>query len=526
MQEKVFMKKLFSLLRTGLLGVFLFIICGISLRANAEVIDVPIEVTFDQVEARKMLQYVNDFRIGNDAWYWDKNNTEKVWANNLQPLEYDYNLEKVAMQRAAEVALYMDVYHRRADGQKNFATYSDLGYEYNEAGENVAYSNSPSWFSSYEATESLKEKNFYYQNQGHRRNMLDSKWTVCAFGCVISNGNIYYTQEFANENESISYVYTAPDTSTRVCYSKATYDDDNPLYLDPIVLFEGETLDLSTVPVNRAYFDDFNEKQVRKIAVSPSYSVGDSSIAKINGNTLTALKAGSSTPLTAKFNIKGKEYTAKTTVSVVSLTIDKEEAVMKPNETLQLNAKITGSKDLKLKWSSSNDSIATVNDKGLVTSQKTGRVKITAQVSGSNKSVSCWIDVKIPIESISLSATTIKCKENDEFTLSLSRYPNNTTDNNTVSWTIKDKNGQTIAYRIMKSNGYSSRTSGGGAISFVDYSLNEATFKAVKTGKATIIVTVGDQTAECTVTVGDENQGQTSDLQEEHVKYQYLLLNV
>ena len=65
-------------------------------------------------EARSMLSLINDFRTGDDAWYLAKDNQTKVAAKNLNALSYDYDLEKVAMQRAEEIAVYFN--HDRPDG--------------------------------------------------------------------------------------------------------------------------------------------------------------------------------------------------------------------------------------------------------------------------------------------------------------------------------------------------------------------------------------------------------------------------
>ena len=76
----------------------------------ADTYDIPLEVTFCQTEARKEFNMVNSFRTGDEAWYWNEDNTTKT-TPNLQNLKYDYNLEKVAMQRAVEIALYYDHDH-------------------------------------------------------------------------------------------------------------------------------------------------------------------------------------------------------------------------------------------------------------------------------------------------------------------------------------------------------------------------------------------------------------------------------
>ncbi|MCQ2443764.1 MAG: CAP domain-containing protein, partial [Oscillospiraceae bacterium] len=68
---------------------------------------------YGQTEARKMLQMINDFRTGNDAWCRNMDN-EIVPITGLEPLVYDYTLEQYAMQRAMEIAIYWG--HQRPDG--------------------------------------------------------------------------------------------------------------------------------------------------------------------------------------------------------------------------------------------------------------------------------------------------------------------------------------------------------------------------------------------------------------------------
>ena len=61
-----------------------------------------ITVTYDQSGARTMLDMVNEFRTGSDAWAWDQSGQREEYAG-LQELTYDPVLEKVAMKRAAEI---------------------------------------------------------------------------------------------------------------------------------------------------------------------------------------------------------------------------------------------------------------------------------------------------------------------------------------------------------------------------------------------------------------------------------------
>ena len=80
-------------------------------------------VQYGQTEARKMADMVNDFRA----------------QNGKDAITYDYNLEKVAMQRAAEIAVRYNsaedaVTHYRPDGNTYKQTLSDFGFNVSPRG--------------------------------------------------------------------------------------------------------------------------------------------------------------------------------------------------------------------------------------------------------------------------------------------------------------------------------------------------------------------------------------------------------
>lgn len=80
-----------------------------------------IRVEYGQTEAREMLSLINELRMGDEAWYWDRNDAEKVFITeeDRHPLVYDCELEKAAMRRAAEIALCFT--HQRPNGQSCFS---------------------------------------------------------------------------------------------------------------------------------------------------------------------------------------------------------------------------------------------------------------------------------------------------------------------------------------------------------------------------------------------------------------------
>ena len=124
-----------------------------------------------------------------------------------------------------------------------------------------------------------------------------------------------------------------------------------------------------------------------------TWSVADPQVAKIENNKVTALKAGT-TKITVTSAADGtiKAECTVTAVAKVETTIklDKTSAVLKPKETLQLNATVTP-EGKTIKWASSKTEVATVDDKGKVTAVAAGETVITAESEG--KKAECKITV-------------------------------------------------------------------------------------------------------------------------------------
>ena len=159
-----------------------------------EIKDFSINVTYCQTEARSMLEQVNAFRQDESmAWYWDENDSEKIYCSNLSALEYDYYLEEIAMKRAAEIAVKYS--HQRPDGTNVFS----LMDNYMSAGENIAYGQK----TSEEVFVAWREDEDSYEGQGHRRNMLGDSFNRVGFGCVEFQGRKFWVQVFGGTLEAL-----------------------------------------------------------------------------------------------------------------------------------------------------------------------------------------------------------------------------------------------------------------------------------------------------------------------------------
>lgn len=141
-------------------------------------------------DARGMLQMINDFRTGDDAWYWNSDNRTVTQKTGLGRLQYDEELEAVALVRANELAECFD--HTRPDGTDCFTAFPD-NREY--VGENIACG----YLTAEETFEGFLEENENYAGQGHRRIMLMGEMTRVGLAAVEVNGTRYWVQEFASD---------------------------------------------------------------------------------------------------------------------------------------------------------------------------------------------------------------------------------------------------------------------------------------------------------------------------------------
>ena len=181
------MKK--SLIRTAsLLFVLILVFAASGTAAFADgTITANIPVTYQQSSARSMLSLINELRQPGNAWYLNEDGSRYEPAD-LPPLSYDYALEQIAMQRAAELVLKFG--HTRPNGTNCFtASYGGVS----SWGENIAYnySSTPNdafvmWSEEYED----------YYNQGHRRNMLSGGFTAVGIACACCQGCYFWVQEF------------------------------------------------------------------------------------------------------------------------------------------------------------------------------------------------------------------------------------------------------------------------------------------------------------------------------------------
>lgn len=187
------------------------------------------------------------------------------------------------------------------------------------------------------------------------------------------------------------------------------------------------------------------------------------------------------------FSLFGMLYAS--TVSATGVSISPDSKTLNKGETVQLTATVlpTDATDKTVTWSSSNNDIASVDNKGKVTAVGPGTATITATANdGSGKAASCRITVNEPytppaivhVTGISLDRETATIKKGSILQLSATVTPSNA-DDKTVRWESSNTDVATVD--------------------------DNGKVTAIAPGTATITVTTTDQrkTATCSVTVTD-----------------------
>ena len=254
------------------------------MEAEAATPPVKIKVTYGQTEARAMLADINAFRTSEtDAWCWDKSDSTRQPCLTTE-LEYDYELERVAMQRAAEIALSYD--HTRPNGKECFTAYP---FGYMRRGENIA----AGYGSAAEVFDGWKEENESYAGQGHRRNMLSDKFKAVGIGHVVYQGCHYWVQEFGDRVKNGAASGANDDTQIVDVDVALSYITAVKTNLDDVSLKVGEKATAADFSLALNVVNQWGYQKDCVIENECSAKIEDETIASLSdGAVITGLKSG------------------------------------------------------------------------------------------------------------------------------------------------------------------------------------------------------------------------------------------
>lgn len=256
-----------------------------------DIIPVNISVKYGQTEARTILDMINEARTNSEyTWYWNMDDTTKTYCTDLKELKYDYDLERVAMKRAAEIALSYD--HERPMGGYAWDTYKQENISYRYAGENIAAGQT----TASQVNFGWREDDKTYAGQGHRRNMLSSDYNCVGIGHVYYNRTHYWVEVFAYRpeintteipaNDSIKTVSVSVDKK-KIKKVDVTFDQD----AYSLRIGQSTTPAIKETEIAVTNFWSLGGR-LAPVLDTPVVSIADSSVASYNNNQLSGLNEG------------------------------------------------------------------------------------------------------------------------------------------------------------------------------------------------------------------------------------------
>ncbi|MDE6850973.1 MAG: hypothetical protein K2J67_00585 [Lachnospiraceae bacterium] len=282
-----------------------------------QIVKANIQVTYGQTEARSMLDAMNGFRQGNEAWVWDENDADKITYQDLGALSIDPVLERIAMLRAVEIALAFS--HTRPNGQSCFTAYRD------DIKGNIAENIAAGYSSAEDAFRGWQETDQPYSGQGHRRNMLGSVYVSVGIGHVIYQGTHYWVQEFSNKRSGEDL--TEASDSTVVEEIDMLYGNIQNIQLNKTAysLTVGETVSLDDLKVSADVTGHWPSRAC-SLENDGSFTVADNRIALVENGVLSAKSAGSTI-----LAVTVLEQTIRIPITI-------EESSVNPTETMDPSA--------------------------------------------------------------------------------------------------------------------------------------------------------------------------------------------
>lgn len=303
---------------------------------------------------------------------------------------------------------------------------------------------------------------------------------------VTTIGNKAFGYNFSDEKYADFIIRGYIDTAAEI-YAIENNIPFTLLYSGPRVT--GVTLDKTSVTIEKGKTQSLTATIAPSNAENKrvSWSSSNTSVATVDKNGVVTAKANGKATITVKTNDGEKTAACTVTVktSVTSVSLNKATASIVVKKTLQLSATVNPStaSNKNVSWSSSNTSVATVNNSGLVTANATGSANITVKTADGGKTATCKVTVNpavINVKSVSLnkSSTTIFTTKTEKLTATIN--PSNAT-NKGVTWSSSNTAVATVS---------------------------SGTITAKKAGTATITVTTNDgsKKATCTVTVKNYNE--------------------
>ena len=199
-------------------------------------------------------------------------------------------------------------------------------------------------------------------------------------------------------------------------------------------------------------------------------------------------------------------------ISVSSVSLSKTSITIKEGSSESLSATVSPSdaQNKAVSWSSSNSSVATVDNSGRVTGVKAGSATITVTTSDGGKTATCSVTVEaniIAVTGVTLDKATAQIPLGGDVTLAATVAPADATDKS-VTWTSSDEavakvsGGKVTAVAVGKAT-ITAKTNDGGKIATCEVSVIKPVESVAISDAETMVPVEGEVTLTVTVTPED-----------------------
>ena len=286
-----------------------------------------------------MFEYVNDLRTTPNVSYKNPDGSPH-YPQNLTALTYDYGLENVAKQRAAEIAIRYA--HTRPKGGK-FPTVFDE-FKYNKGttmGENIGMDNADV----YTIYKGFEEANEDYAGQGHRRSMLNPVFKYVGYARLNVAGTFYTVQIFSSHSTGVTTPTAGNGNITRnveveagkitsfspVIRIDSKYVDGNTWTIG--INNESVKLDTTKVCLYTSFTGDENDKKNASTIIPSDTTVTfkDNTLIEIDSNGYLRPKKSGTTTMTVNYKAINETYTVTLKVEA-ALDFANTQYVLEKNE--------------------------------------------------------------------------------------------------------------------------------------------------------------------------------------------------
>ena len=366
-----------------------------------------IKGTKHYAEAMSVLAYTNAYR-------------SEAGAGSLQ---MDRDLMEIAMNRAAECALYYS--HTRPNGEKCYSI-SDL-WDSTGAGENIAA-----------GQETAEEVSMGWKNSsGHYANMINSNFKSIGVGSFEVNGSLYWVQCFSTKNaanpvgvaqEAVDQNYSIVSTNNLITpyLSRKTANLEVGEEITYSVLFRNSgmvaALDTSSYQWNSDMDCVSIDQNGKAVALSP----GTATITAVDTNGIT---------------LTGTITVPQHALSVTPL--GETAFTLKKGDSAQLQCVILPEEhEDSIAWVSSSPGVASVSKLGVVTAKSAGETDIT--VKAGSVSASWHVTVYQPVTDIGFSKSSVSIQVGNQQKLA-ARVSPTTASNKVVTYSTSNPSVATVA---------------------------------------------------------------------------------